>query len=436
MIRALATQSELAALKDALTLVSENLNAHVNDSLSKAHGINLIDGPANDGNGNDLSKYQDSAGDTLGTHFVRFSINGVVYYAPAKDSTLAGKTGSGSIDTSGQTDAAKATPSATSLITDYATIEAQHANVVDGLLLEHTGLTHQSAHGNMSVLAQTTFDTDGHIVGHYVVQMVVDGILYNIPCDTRLGGPAQSPRIAQFTPSSARVDSPSGGGGYAPYTIFPNVLGGTKPFTYSYEYYKAGVWTAITPNVGTSIPFVNSGNSVALSYSSTTGSMTFTSGEPGGDSYDVVRVRLTVTGPGGTTNVDSGNNLVTFEFQVQDHAPCCWFCSQANISRRLTAEEWSIIGTVEQHLFGRSRRMVAWYVKRGQPLVNKMLEAGVEQAWFEKFTDHVVTLFKEGKLAEAGIFYRDTVAECTLKYWPGGVKHRGLQAGLADQRKP
>jgi hypothetical protein len=436
MIRALATQSELAALKDALTLISENLNKHTNDSLSKAHGINIIDGPSNDGNGNDLSTYQDSHGDILGTHFVRFSINGVVYYAPAQNSTLAGNAGTGSLDTSDTTTEERATPGSTSLITDYATTEAQHAAIVEGLLLEHTLQTHQATHRNMSALAQSTFDTQGHTVGRYIVQMVVDTILYNIPCDTRLGGPPQPPRLTQFSPTSSRVDSPAGGGAYSAVTAFPVLPGGTKPFTYSYEYYKAGVWTAITPDTPTAAPFVNSAGSVSLSYSSTTGAITFTSGAPGGDAFDLVRVRLTVTGTGGAVSVDASGHDVIFEFQVQDHAPCCWFCTQANITSRLSPEEWSMIGRIEQHLFKRSRRMVAWYVKRGKLLVDKMVEKGVSQAWFEAFTRQSIELFRNGHLEQAAVLYRDVVAGCALHYWPEATSHRGLQAGLQDQKKP
>ena len=64
----LVTQARLQEVKFAQNELVDNLYAHVNDSLSRAHGIELyyLPHPTYDSNGNDISIYWDSHGDRVG----------------------------------------------------------------------------------------------------------------------------------------------------------------------------------------------------------------------------------------------------------------------------------------------------------------------------------------------------------------------------------
>ncbi len=433
--KAIVTQAEIAAFKDSVNQIAGNLNAHINHSLSKAHGIDIVPGYI-DADLNDRTTYQNSHGDIIGTYMIRFAVNGVLYYAPGVSTALAGQPASdGALDTNPDITTALGNPGSASLITEYGSIEVEQAQNVNDYLLEHTRTNHDLVHsegGVMRAITKSTFDNAGFLIGRYVIRFVVDGIEYEIPCDTRIGGPPQPPRI-DVIPASIYIDNiPS------PYgkTITPTILGGTKPITFSWEYYNNGTWTTLTIGVTTNVPFVgHPGNSILTEFHDpSTGTLQFDSGAPGGNNFDYVRYRLTASNVAGSVTTDPQGNVLYFDFQVQDKAPCCWFCTQSNISKRIAPEDWQTIGRIEQELFRKCPRMVTWYVRQGETLVGRMVGAGVAQAWFEDFTSDLLAIYKASGMDAAAKFYVNQVGDMADKFW-SDCTHRGYKAGLEYRRK-
>jgi hypothetical protein len=202
MDRSIATQVGLKELKFALSEVAENLSAHVNASLSKAHGVNIINGYT-DSLGNDLTAYRDSFGNIVGNYFLRFVVGNVAYYAPAMLTALEGQPDTtGIIDTS-ETGEDFSGQGSSSWITDYTSDQvAQAESMNDDVLIPHTRQPHWSTHGSMTVLTQNTFSTLGAKVGSHVVQVKYNNIVYNIPASLRFGGPPQVWRSFGFSTSS------------------------------------------------------------------------------------------------------------------------------------------------------------------------------------------------------------------------------------------
>ena len=84
------TQTGLSDIKLTLNDIAADLEQHVNDSLSKAHGINIQPGYV-DSVGTDFTKYRNSNGDVIGDYLVSFLVNGSLYYAPAQLTTQSGQ---------------------------------------------------------------------------------------------------------------------------------------------------------------------------------------------------------------------------------------------------------------------------------------------------------------------------------------------------------
>ena len=232
-IKSLATQSELHGLQDAVNVLAENLKAHASAPLGKAHGIQLVNGYVDDA-GNDLTTYQDSHGDIVADKFVAFCVDGILYYAPGATSTLAGQVSSvqAIADSAGEV---TGTLGGSTLITDYTSLEILHAQNVNSLFLEHTRLPHASAHQNMSAFLKTTLDSAGHTVGRYVVQLALGGTVYQVPCDRRLGGPVQPPRITSQPPDYSQGGSSISDAHRGPTWQGKVIAVGTLPIAYQWQ---------------------------------------------------------------------------------------------------------------------------------------------------------------------------------------------------------
>lgn len=193
----ISTQEELTGFKNELELLASNLNYHVNSSLSTGHGIDLVYG-FQDSDGHDRRTYQDSYGEIISgsdptkPNFIRFMVNGVPYYAPClyNPSPDPGPqpAGTGSIVLTPQSSAV----GASSLITDYVSDQAVAAESIDASLLGHTLLAHQTAHFPVAITNVQTFAPSGAVLANYLASFTFGGQVYQIPCDTRLGGPVQA----------------------------------------------------------------------------------------------------------------------------------------------------------------------------------------------------------------------------------------------------
>lgn len=319
--KTIITQAEIGRFRDILSLTAANLSAHANHSLSKAHGVEVATGYV-DGYGNDLTTYRNSRGVIVGTKMIRLAVNGVLYYAPAVPTSLAGQPAATGIPTDNPDDiSTTVSPNPASLVTEYGSIEVAQAEAVNNLLLEHTRLNHDVVHSEnqqMRVVQKSTFDATGALIGRFVAKLVIAGVEYELPCDTRLGGPPQPPQIRIFPASKevGDIDPPYG------ITSIPIIDGGTRPITFSYQYFNNGPWANLPLGVTTYIPFIGKAtNSVLTTFvNSSTGEIRFDQGAPGGNSLAFVRVWATATNDAGTTSTDVNGNPLYFDFYVQDHA--------------------------------------------------------------------------------------------------------------------
>jgi hypothetical protein len=189
--RSIVTQVGIEDLKFALGEVAENLSKHINSSLSKAHGLNIINGYV-DSDGNDRTTFQDSEGNVMGQYQLLFFINNVAYYAPAQATALEGQPETnGSIDTS-DTDDEFDEQGGSAWVTDYTSDQVAQAEAMNvDVLITHTGQIYYATHGNMTVSVQTTFNSLGAQIGTHLVTFRYSGVVYQIPVSNRFGGPAQ-----------------------------------------------------------------------------------------------------------------------------------------------------------------------------------------------------------------------------------------------------
>src|SRR5579885_719958 len=334
---------------------------------------------------------------------LRLTSGWINYYAPLESSVLAGQDPNTNLTINQAQALANQSNGGTAWITTF-TSEAQaiisSANV--DVLLPHTLLGHWEAHtaGIYAIIPQATYDSAGHTVGNYIARIGFNGQELWIPCDTRLGGPLQPPRLAGFDKLSP-IEITSGGGETAPYNVpfTPVLLGGTRPITYGYEYWDslANAWHGPIAVGAVQVPFVSRpGKTLACSFvSATTGEFLIISGGPGGDDTDEIWLRCTATGPGGSVHTTILGTEMVMRVIIHDNAACCWFCSEANIVNRLTPEQWQIIGKVEQHVFRLERRGLASYIKHGHRLVDRMKANGVAPEYFVQFTRTVLDLVEK-----------------------------------------
>lgn len=269
--RNIVTQVGLSDLKFALQEIAQNLFSHINASLSKAHGLNIINGYV-DADGNDRTTFQDSQGNVMGTHQLLFFIGNVPYYAPANLTALAGQPETnGSIDTSTQ-DEGFDQRGQSSWVTDYTSQQVAQAEAINvDVLIEHTQQIYYSTHGSMTVTTSTTFNSLGATVGSHLVSLRYNNIVYQIPVSDRFGGPAQLWRSFAlaadpgFTSNTA-VFSHNYSGGYHNDPIYFKDGAGTLPRTVTLQINEqqngSGNWIDV-PEAGGSFQ-LNDGNPVNI----------------------------------------------------------------------------------------------------------------------------------------------------------------------------
>lgn len=250
--KSIVTQSQLGPLKLALAQDGDSLAYHVNDSLSKAHGMVVLNGPNPDAYGNDLSCYRDSNDDIVGTKMMLFTVQGVNYFCPA---ISAGAVPGQNVSTGVTIDMTTLLqPGANSWITDYASAATEDAQLImSGLMLPHTQEAYWEAHGGIRALVQTTLDSQNHIVGTHVIEIIVNQSKLQIPATTRLGGPAQPPKI---TLNPYDQNSVAGDGQGQPDVWMSATAIGTGPITFQWQYSSTKDFAAST-NIALNAPFTN-----------------------------------------------------------------------------------------------------------------------------------------------------------------------------------
>jgi len=190
----LVTQSSLIEIDAALSGLGSVLSAHAGSSLATAHSVTALyfPAPVYNSSGNNVQYYSDSAGDIVGQYQLRFTVNDTVYYAPAKTTALAGQTSTvtNTLLSNTAISALLSEREPTALTTAFAENSVAYTDEVrDALLIPHTRLGHWEAHAPITVRSRVIYDSRGNVVGRFAATFQFNGVKYDIPCDTDLGGP-------------------------------------------------------------------------------------------------------------------------------------------------------------------------------------------------------------------------------------------------------
>lgn len=303
--KSIITQAALEPIKAWEAEIAENLIFHANTSLSKAHGWEYVSlTHPFIVNGNDVSVYQDSNGDLVGTAQMRLSFNNINYYAPLNASTEPGQPPITGIEFSAS---AAQGQGGSAWVTDFSTESQAHLIATNTqLLLPHTLRSHWEAHtgGVYTVRPQPVSDSAGHLVGRHVAVIVYKGQQLLIPCDSRLGGPPQLMRLqpgsittklgTNFNTCSMGADDNQFG-----YMYYLPPIGGTLPYTFKWQI-KAepsiGAWNDI-PLIPTS---GNTPTEVGGSFLINSTNIRFTVNQGNDDSRLQMTVRGAYTNEAGT----------------------------------------------------------------------------------------------------------------------------------------
>ena len=301
------TQQELKPVKSALTHLAENLDAHVGETISKAHGFNLYPGLTEfdpGSGGNDLTRYFDSHGDEVGNRMLQVIANGTTVYVPCKDTTLAGQPlGTGSIPTGTPVEDQTFSGAArANWVTAFASTAEDEITATDDLLLAHTAESQATVHGGIEILPAISTDSAGHVVGDRIVTLVANGVKYKIPASSRLGGPFQGPRNVVLTPASQSIRIGSGDSNNVHFE-FRTTATGTAPLSYQYQFLLAGItWTDITPGTNVVVGYTGGNSHYNIDWTGTSSNLlTIVQIHPGSNDTDVTYLRCVVTNSSGSS---------------------------------------------------------------------------------------------------------------------------------------
>ena len=221
--RTLLTQSEIDQLNTIIGIIQANLGTHVNDSMSKAHGINILN-----------ESYTDSLGGVVGNYALYFDFGTppaiTRMYVPAFITNLGPSSNSDGISitavgANGSSTAAGIPITPTPLTTTFVEQSVNNLEIYNDLLLYHISSVaadtgNKQVHGGTSNSAAVTLGSSGAVVGRYFVTLGINGTAFNLIADpgVKVGavGPPQPPTGATIVqaPTNSNFTSPSGSQSY------------------------------------------------------------------------------------------------------------------------------------------------------------------------------------------------------------------------------
>ena len=254
----LVTQGELKNTIEGLGALADNLNEHINQSMSKAHGWSAIQAIYADSGG---CYHSGVAGPLSLQQEVRFAIGEDIFFAPAQaaggidgepDVVLPPYTGLISPQNADPAlDLTVGSPVDSALVTTFADALNVIAGSAGATLLTHAGSPAETAHGGLSSKTWYQRDNAGHLVGRRAINLRINGVSWMVICDFDSRGPTQIPRFTNTCPQvidyATRGGSFSNSSGcswsdYAPsgqdqcsYVIELEAFG-TPPMTYKWQY--------------------------------------------------------------------------------------------------------------------------------------------------------------------------------------------------------
>lgn len=406
----ITTQSRLRALQYGLSILSGNLSEHVNASLARAHGLTLVSGYT-DQNGNDLTSYQDSAGNVWGNKFLRISTpDSGVFYAPATvvdPVAVPGNPASaGNVDSGLAGSFTSAGPAA--WVTDFTSQDAQDAAMLNSNLLPHTNMAHWETHGQLAVYAKVTYDSGSDIVGDYVAQITVDGRVYEMPCSKRFGGPNQPVRGLGSVPSSRSIKIGEGDSNSVNVDIcLSGTISGTKPVTFQWQNSNDGsVWTDMS---GATTSFAGGGNFTHTISSLTEQCLHISKVNPGSDATRSVYLRCAVTNPAGTVY----SNVCRLTAKDETGS---WIIKEVMKHRTFTDAQIFNIHKLRAWAFKHHGLEAHFYTGRyGKELVEKMRAGGFQ---FETLLPLVEQLLDKLPYQARYDMFVQLIYTSLARYWP------------------
>ena len=201
--KTLVTQGELKNTVNSLSALADNLNDHVNTSMSKSHGWTGQQGFYMDSGGN---YHSGPVGPVTGHRVVRIVVGQAILYAPAQlsggidgtpDVTLPPYTGIVSPQSADPaSDLSVGSPTEAALVTQFADALNVVANSAGALLVAHAGSPPELVHGGLSVQIDYVRDApSGHLMARRSVVFRYKGEAWRILCDQSPSGPTQPPRL-------------------------------------------------------------------------------------------------------------------------------------------------------------------------------------------------------------------------------------------------
>lgn len=380
MQRAISTQEEIFAFKTALEILAKNLSFHVNSALGKAHGIELFMGYV-DADGNDLRVYYDSKGASIsGTNtslanFIRWTIDGVMYYTPIQYSDPGAQPATTGAIPSPTVITPTEGPAGTSLITDYVSYETPAAEGMNDYVLRHAQTTHQVAHTaqlQMSAVHIPVYSPSGAVLSEYRVRMAWHNFIWEFPANTRLGGPVQPMRITSgYSPNFIHSEGYHGTGTPNPDTACPGTIVGTKPYHLVMEYWNGTGWTNMLPshpaNTWTSVPAgIHQGHGpITLKWSDTTGCVQVQGMNEGSNDYSYARLRLSVYQDSTATTTVIG----TLDIRLEEKDPGSCFFFKTALDFQIP--DFLVYDAKREFYSDQCRRGYKWMTHWGVPLMDK-----------------------------------------------------------------
>jgi len=433
MDSSIITQSVLQAVQFSLQQDTDNLAAHANMLMSRAHGWNLlwIASGTTDSFGNPIDKYYDDHGNAIGDYsLVIPCLNPEnIFYAPALDSTLPAQNAFTGMVDPGYGVPVNAGVSQDAWITELDESAATSDTINDTLLVPHSRLGMWEAHGAITVWVQPTYDSTGNQIGTHVANFYFSGQQYQIPCTPRIGGMMRLLQVAPWNSNHVALSMSCTKDGSAPLATNATPINhntvtasftGTFPITLQWQYQGGGGnWTNFDP----SSPHITCTNNPLASF---TCAVTGTDGITFGITYiygawnegdiNTLTVRFIVTAS--ATNQTVTSQPFTFSLNYVDDDDDTWFCSEANRTKPFSPEEWALVRQIRVACFKAAPRLTANYIRFGKELVARMRQNGVTSDVYVHYVQELLTIARTEGLEAAARYDIWWCLQQVNTHWP------------------
>jgi len=303
-------------------------------------------------------------------------------------------------------------------------------DTLNGQLADHSRLDIGNSHGGLAAAPLSLYDENtnwydsnhavrGKKVGTYGIQVLIGGQKWLFPAAIDATGPGKVPRLGAFSPSFFSWSTTGPGESfYNEFHPTPNVLGGTGPFTYHYDYYLNGnwiTWPSVEQGGAPATLFFTDGTGFYGQYSGSNGVITFGGG---GDGTHTFIARLTVTNAYGKADTIWPDNTTacTFQYQFTHNPSGSWIIFETNKVRQLSSTEIFRVHKLKSWATKHHPVETAFYTgPDGKRLVERMVAANHD---FNTTLPVVEVILSDASYEDRFAAFRDLVLESVARYWP------------------